>query len=97
METTLLLVSGAIECLIVLFVAGRKSRKRIEALEAEVLFAVVCLHFVRNVFGYCGAVWFVTQAIDEVVNGNFWGPNSYWEYAAFSALALAAYLFHRYR
>jgi|JI10StandDraft_1071094.scaffolds.fasta_scaffold577146_4 outer membrane murein-binding lipoprotein Lpp len=36
METTLLLVSGAIECLIVMFVAGRKSRKRIEALEAEV-------------------------------------------------------------
>jgi outer membrane murein-binding lipoprotein Lpp len=36
METTLLLVSGAIECLIVMFVAGRKIRKRIEALEAEV-------------------------------------------------------------
>jgi hypothetical protein len=64
METTLLLVSGAIECLIVMFVAGRKSRKRIE---------------------------------DEATGGNFWGPNSYWEYAAFSALALAAYLFHRYR
>ena len=36
METTLLLVSGAIECLIVMFVAGRKIRKRIEAPEAEV-------------------------------------------------------------
>ncbi len=36
METTLLLVSGAIECLIVMFVAGRKIRKRIEALAAEV-------------------------------------------------------------
>ena len=36
MEATLLLVSGAIECLIVMFVAGRKIRKRIEALEAEV-------------------------------------------------------------
>lgn len=36
METTLILVCGAIECLVVLFVAGRKSRKRIEALEVEV-------------------------------------------------------------
>ena len=63
----------------------------------QLLFAVVCLNFVRNVFGYCGAVWFLTQAIDEVMNGNFWGATSYWEYAAFSVLALAAYLFHRYR
>jgi outer membrane murein-binding lipoprotein Lpp len=36
MEITVLLVSSMIECLIVVFVAGRKSRKRIEALEAEV-------------------------------------------------------------
>lgn len=63
----------------------------------ELLKAVVCVYFVRNVFGYCGAVWFVTQAIDEVTNGNFWGPTSYWEYGAFALLALSAYLFNRYR
>ena len=36
MESTLVLVVSAIECMAVVFLAGRKSRKRIEALEAEV-------------------------------------------------------------
>lgn len=36
METTIVLVFGAVECLIVVFFTGRKNRRRIEALEAEV-------------------------------------------------------------
>ena len=52
--------------------------------------------FVRNAYGYCGAVWFVTQAINESTANNTWQTDSWEEYAAFSVLALAAYLFHRY-
>lgn len=35
MDTTLLIITCAIECLIVVFLAGRKARRRITALEQE--------------------------------------------------------------
>lgn len=35
MDITLLIITGAIECLIVVFLAGRKARRRITALENE--------------------------------------------------------------
>lgn len=63
----------------------------------ELFKAFVAAWFVRNAYGYCGAVWFVTQAINESTANNTWQTDSWEEYAAFAALALAAYLFHRYR
>lgn len=65
----------------------------------EVLKAVVAVYFVRNAYGYCAAVWFLSQALDEATMGNVWTYNElfdYAEYVALAALALAAYLFRRF-
>ena len=62
----------------------------------ELLKAFVAVWFVRNVFGYCAGVWFLTQAIDEATNQNLWEYDTPWEYLAFAVLAISAYLFHRY-
>lgn len=35
MDTTILIITSAIECLAVVFLAGRKARRRITALEQE--------------------------------------------------------------
>lgn len=61
--------------------------------------AVVAAYFVRNAYGYCAAWWFMSQALDEATGGNFWTHEKmfdYAEYVAFTALSIAAYLFHRY-
>lgn len=65
----------------------------------EVMKAVVAAYFVRNAYGYCAAVWFLSQAVDEATMGNFWTYNDLFdqaEYVALAALVLTAYLFHRY-
>lgn len=62
----------------------------------EVVKALLCAWFVRNVFGYCGAVWFFTQAVDEVMGGNVWGPNDMLEAVTFTILAVCAWIYHRH-
>lgn len=45
-------------------------------------------------YGMAGTIWFVTQAMDEVTNGNLFHEHSY-EYPLLALLALAAYLIER--
>lgn len=45
-------------------------------------------------YGMAGAIWFVTQAMDEVTNGNLFHEHTY-EYPLLVLLALAAYLIER--
>lgn len=45
-------------------------------------------------YGMAGTIWFVTQAMDEVTNGNLFHEHTY-EYPLLVLLALAAYLIER--
>lgn len=47
-----------------------------------------------RVYGMAGAIWFVTQAMDEMTNGNLFNEHTY-EYPLLGLLALAAYLKER--
>ena len=47
-----------------------------------------------RVYGMAGAIWFATQAMDEVTNGNLFNEHTY-EYPLLGLLALAAYLKER--
>jgi hypothetical protein len=58
--------------------------------------ALACLYLVRNVFGWSGALWFTTQAINEATGNNAWPQDGWQEYAAFGLLALAACLYHKH-
>ena len=44
--------------------------------------------------GMAGTIWFVTQAMDEMTNGNLFTEHTY-EYPLLALLALAAYLIER--
>lgn len=58
--------------------------------------ALACLYLVRNVFGWTGSVWFLSQAINEATGQNVWEADGWPEYAAFVLLAASAWLYHRH-
>ena len=45
-------------------------------------------------YGMAGTIWFTTQAMDEMTNGNLFQEHTY-EYPLLGLLALAAYLKER--
>lgn len=61
----------------------------------QVVGAVLCLALsVRKgwmSYGVAGAVWFATQAADELTNGNLWREQQ-WEYPLAIALIIGAWL-----
>lgn len=58
--------------------------------------ALACLYLVRNVFGWSGALWFLTQAINEATGNNIWENDGPLEYVAFAVLALATWLYYKH-
>lgn len=62
----------------------------------ELVKAVLCLALAQALpdfaaMGRAAAVWFVTQAGDELFNGNLWDQYQ-WEYPLLAALMLLAYI-----
>lgn len=62
----------------------------------ELCKALACVYLVRNVFGWVGALWFVTQAINEATNNNIWENDGWPEYVVFCVLVLTAWMYHKH-
>ena len=60
----------------------------------ELAKALLCLVFVRNLFGRIAALWFVTQAVDEATGRNIWNYAQDWqEVALFTILACTTWVY----
>jgi hypothetical protein len=57
----------------------------------ELTIAGLCLLLPKHM-ARAGFLWFLTQAVDELTEGNVWSRDTIWEYVAFLVLVLVTWI-----